>query len=133
MLSEDDPRGELALAALGQEAVEKASAVFVITAVHARSVVEYRARGDRFVTLEAGHVAQNLLLQAVALGLAAVPIGAFEVDEVWAGLELPRKHRPLYLVAVGNPRGGASRAAAGEDRGVHGLTCVDSPMLVAAG
>lgn len=103
LLSEDDPRGGLALAALGQEAVEKAAAVFVITAVHARSAVKYGARGDRFVTLEAGHVAQNLLLQAVALGLAAVPIGAFENDEVWAVLELPRKRRPLYLVAVGNP------------------------------
>ncbi len=104
VLSEDDPRGELALAALGQEAVEKAAAVFVITAVRARSAVKYGARGERFVTLEAGHVAQNLLLQAVALGLAAVPIGAFEDDEVRAVLELPRKRRPLYLVAVGNSR-----------------------------
>ncbi len=53
--------------------------------------------------LEAGHAAQNLLLQAVSLGLAAVPIGAFHDDEVQRVLGLPNDHQPLYLIPVGHP------------------------------
>jgi nitroreductase len=53
--------------------------------------------------LEAGHVGQNLLLQAVALGLAAVPVGAFDGGELRAVLALPPGREPLYLVAIGRP------------------------------
>jgi nitroreductase len=55
------------------------------------------------VYLEAGHAAQNLLLQAVALGLGAVPIGAFYDDELQVALSLPVDHKPLYLIPVGHP------------------------------
>ena len=48
--------------------------------------------------MEAGHVAQNLLLQAVALGLGAVLVGAFEVKWV---LNLSRDEVPLYLIPIG--------------------------------
>jgi nitroreductase len=54
--------------------------------------------------MEAGHAAQNLLLQAVTLGLAAVPIAAFEGEEAHEGLSLPAEHQPLYLIPVGAPR-----------------------------
>jgi nitroreductase len=56
--------------------------------------------------MEAGHAAQNLLLEAVALHLGAVPIGAFYDEEVQAALGLPSDHEPLYLVPVGHPRDG---------------------------
>jgi nitroreductase len=56
------------------------------------------------VQLEAGHAAQNLLLQAVALGLGAVPIGAFEDEKVQEALGLPADQEPLYLIPVGHPR-----------------------------
>jgi nitroreductase len=49
-------------------------------------------------------VVQNVLLQAVALKLGAVPIGAFSDDLVQAALGLPADHRPLYLLPVGHPR-----------------------------
>jgi nitroreductase len=62
-------------------------------------------RGPRYVHLEAGHAAQNLLLQAVALGLGAVPIGAFDDDRLSRALGLPADHRPLYLIPVGRPAG----------------------------
>jgi nitroreductase len=54
--------------------------------------------------MEAGHAAQNLLLQATVLGLASVPIAAFEDDRVRAALELPPDHEPLYLIPVGHRR-----------------------------
>ncbi|MFN3308127.1 MAG: nitroreductase family protein [Anaerolineales bacterium] len=43
------------------------------------------------------------MLQATALGLGSVPIGAFYDEGVQAALYLPTDHRPLYLVPVGYP------------------------------
>ncbi|HJX38988.1 MAG TPA: nitroreductase family protein [Anaerolineae bacterium] len=51
-----------------------------------------------------GHAARNLLLQAVAMDLGAVPIGAFYDEQVGDALGLPADHRPLYLIPVGHPR-----------------------------
>jgi nitroreductase len=48
-------------------------------------------------------VAENLLLQAVALGLGGVPIGAFHDDKVKEALKLPEDQEPLYLIPVGHP------------------------------
>jgi SagB-type dehydrogenase family enzyme len=102
----DDRRAALYEAALSQEAVLRAPAVFVVTAVYARTEQKYGAeRSPRYVHLEAGHAAQNLLLEAVALGLGAVPIGAFHDEQVQEALGLPPDHEPLYLIPAGHPRG----------------------------
>lgn len=99
-----DAREALYRAALRQEAVRQAPAVFVVTAVYARTSAKYGAeRSPRYVHLEAGHAAQNLLLQAMALDLGAVPIGAFYDEDVQAALGLPADHEPLYLIPVGHP------------------------------
>jgi SagB-type dehydrogenase family enzyme len=100
----DDARQALYEAGLRQEPIRQAPTVFVVTAVYARTAARYgEERGPRYVHLEAGHAAQNLLLQAVALGLGAVPIGAFDDEEVQAALGLPPDHEPLYLIPVGHP------------------------------
>ena len=104
LLAERDLRSELAAAALEQPAVRGAPLTLVIAAVYARTTGKYGSRGRRFVELEAGHVTQNVLLQAVALGLAAVPIGSFDDQRLAHTLRLPREHAPLYIVAVGHPR-----------------------------
>jgi SagB-type dehydrogenase family enzyme len=98
-----DLRPALARAALGQSAVEEAAAILVVTGVPARTAAEYGARAERYVALEAGHACQNALLQAVALGLGAVPIGAFLDDRVSGALELTSEQVPLYLIPVGRP------------------------------
>jgi nitroreductase len=54
--------------------------------------------------MEAGHAAQNLLLQAVALDLGVVPIGAFNDDHLSEILGLPDHEAPLYLIPIGHPR-----------------------------
>jgi len=91
-------------AALRQDPIMDAPAVFVIAAVYERTAVKYgKERSPRYVHLEAGHAAQNLLLQAVALDLGAVPIGAFYDDEVKKVLALPQDQQPLYLIPVGHP------------------------------
>jgi nitroreductase len=57
----------------------------------------------RYADFEAGHAGQNLLLQAVALDLGAVPIGSFDDAAVCRLLELPAGEKPRYLFAVGRP------------------------------
>jgi SagB-type dehydrogenase family enzyme len=90
-------------AGLKQDWIREAPAVFVIAAVYARTAVKYGDRAKRYVHLEAGHVAENLLLQAVALGLGGVPVGAFHDDKVHDALGLPKDQEPLYLIPVGHP------------------------------
>jgi len=97
----DDLRPDLSRAALSQETIACAPAVFVITAAVGRTAVKYGPRAERYCFLEAGHMAQNVLLQATALGLCGVPIGAFEDAGVARVLKLPPGLQPLYLVAVG--------------------------------
>ncbi len=106
-----DHRSRLAAAALDQEAVAKAPATVVVTADPAVLAERYRSRSTRYCVLEAGHVAQNILLEAVALGLAAVPVGAFDDEAVRAAVELPPEHLALYLVPVGEPRSGTDSDA----------------------
>jgi SagB-type dehydrogenase family enzyme len=100
-----DRRPELYAAALSQATVLEAPAVLVIAAVVERTERKYGAeRSPRYVHLEAGHAAQNILLQAVALDLGAVPIGAFYDNQVQQALALPADHQPLYLIPAGHPR-----------------------------
>lgn len=106
VISEGDAREQLYQAALNQEPVRQAPAVFVITAVYGRTAKKYgEQRSPRYVHLEAGHAAQNLLLEAISLGLGAVPIGAFHDSEVQQALGLPTDHEPLYLIPAGPPQG----------------------------
>jgi SagB-type dehydrogenase family enzyme len=99
---QEDPRQALAAASLGQSAVAHAGAVIVIAADRSRTAQRYGERAERYVMMEAGHCAQNLLLQATALGLGAVPIGAFEDQRVDRLLGLPARQQAIYLVAVGH-------------------------------
>ena len=98
-----DVRSEIARAALSQEFIKQAPVTIIIAAVYERVTNKYGiARGTRYVHMEAGHAAQNLLLQAAALNLGSVPVGAFEDDEIARILRLPSDHAPLYLLPVGH-------------------------------
>jgi SagB-type dehydrogenase family enzyme len=65
--------------------------------------VEYGSRATRYCLLEAGHIAQNLLLQATALSLGGVPVGAFDDDRIRRLLSASRELHPAYLVPIGYP------------------------------
>jgi SagB-type dehydrogenase family enzyme len=99
-----DRRRELADAALGQTAALEAPAVLVLAALYARTARKYGARAERYVHIEVGHAAQNVYLQAQALGLGTVIIGAFDDDAVRRVLELAEPEAPLALLPVGVPR-----------------------------
>ncbi len=73
----------------------------VIAAVYERATRKYGERGIRYVHLEAGHVAQNICLQAAALNLGVVTVGVFYDEQVKAVLSLPDEEQPLYIISVG--------------------------------
>ena len=98
-----DIRRELSRAALDQTSITQAAAIFAVSAVYERIRSKYGDRGIRYAHMEAGHAAQNLLLQAVALGLGAVLVGAFNDGKVKRLLNLSQQETPLYLIPVGKP------------------------------
>lgn len=103
-LLDGDQRPALKTAANGQQTMGVAGATFVITAAFEKTAKKYGDSAERFCTLEAGHIAQNILLQATALHLGCVPAGAFDADQVAKALKLPSEQRVLYLVVVGRQR-----------------------------
>jgi len=96
-----DKRRDVFQAALRQEAIINAPVVMVITGVVERTAARYGERAPRFVYLEAGHVAQNVCLQAVGLDIGTVVIGAFDDDGIKRALQLAENESPLYLMPLG--------------------------------
>ena len=104
VILDKDVKEDLANVALGQSAVAEAAVDIVITAEYERTTGKYGERGNRYVHLEAGHIAGNILLQVTSLSLGAVPIGAFNDDSVVEILNISSEFRPLYIVPIGKPK-----------------------------
>jgi len=98
---EGDRRHRLAAAARGQEWIAAGALVLAVAGIYRRTAAHYGSRAERYVHIEVGHVAQNVYLQAVALDLGTVVVGAFDDDAVAAALGLPAGERPLALLPVG--------------------------------
>ena len=81
-----------------------APVTIAIAAVYGRTVSKYGQRAERYVHMEVGHAAQNVHLQAVALDLGTVVVGAFDDAEVKRVLTLAANEQPLCLLPVGRPR-----------------------------
>ncbi|MCX7718723.1 MAG: SagB/ThcOx family dehydrogenase [Candidatus Sumerlaeaceae bacterium] len=97
-----DLRREIAAAALSQQWIADAPVIVAISAVYERTAARYgRQRATRYVDMEAGHAAQNLYLQAEALGLGTCSVGAFDDSRVRTVLGLPPQETPLLLLPVG--------------------------------
>lgn len=91
----------LTAAAFDQQFVSAAPTVLVITGIRARTEAKYGAVAGDLMNREAGHVAQNILLQATALGLSITPVGGFDPVAVERLLALPIGEEVLYLIPVG--------------------------------
>lgn len=101
MIADKDVRQQLAGAALGQSSVKNGAIDIVFTAVYQRITRKYGDRGIKYVHMEIGHAAQNVCLQATAMNLGVVTIGAFNDKEVKKLLNLPKDEEPLYIIPVG--------------------------------
>lgn len=94
-------------------AIRDAAAIVFAAAVFWRARFKYGQRGYRFALLEAGHVAQNILLAATALGLASVPLGGFFDRQVNEFLDLDGLHdAALYVLPIALTAAGASAVEA---------------------
>lgn len=96
-----DLRADVRAGALDQDALAQAPLILALWGVESRTAARYGPRARSFVLLEAGHAAQNVLLQAVALDLASVPIGAFDADQLRRTLGAGRDEELLYLLPIG--------------------------------
>ncbi len=96
-----DVQSALCLAALHQQWVAEAAMVLVVVADYQRTTAKYGQRGMRYVYMEVGHVAQNIYLQCVPLGLGTVFVGAFYDEQVKSVLKLPLQEEPLAILPIG--------------------------------
>ncbi|MFO7967149.1 MAG: SagB/ThcOx family dehydrogenase [Archaeoglobaceae archaeon] len=103
-VKQGDIREELARAAVGQQVVKAAPIDIVITGITSRTAQKYGSRAERYVHLEAGHVAQNIYLQCESLNLNTVSIGAFSDDDIRSLLSVNEEYTPLYVMPVGRKR-----------------------------
>jgi len=98
-----DIRPMLSTAAFGQQVVQNSPCTFIISGSVRKLEAKYRGRGEKLIYLETGHIAQNIHLQAVSLGLGSVPIGVFDPKSAAAICKLTEDLEVLYLVSTGIP------------------------------
>lgn len=100
-----DIRGGLAVTTLMQEAVANAPCDIIIAGSARMLAARYGVDAGRYMLLEAGHIAQNIQLQAVSLSLGSVSIGTFNIRNVVGICNLPLDMEPLLIICVGYPAG----------------------------
>jgi len=84
---------------------DAAPLILTFTAVWESNCEKYGDFGYYLGMLEAGHMAQNVLLVATALNLSACPLGRFNDAAVTRILDLNTSiEQPLYAIAVGHKK-----------------------------
>ena len=112
-----DIRIELSKAALNQRFVAQAACDIIIAGSVKDVAARYGKKARTYTILEAGHIAQNVLLQAVTLDLAAVPVGAFNMGPVKRLCRMTTDLEPFYIIPVGYPA--TPKLKEGNDKGVE--------------
>ena len=100
---EGDFRQTLCEAALDQHFIATSPVSMVVCALFSRTTSRYGRRGERYIHMEAGHLGQNISLQAIAIDLATVMVGAFHDEEVSMVLKTEPQIKPLYIIPIGKP------------------------------
>jgi SagB-type dehydrogenase family enzyme len=98
-----DFRRQITKACLDQEMAGDAQVAFVLSCIFSRVCYKYGERGYRYGLIEAGHIGQNIYLEATSLGLGAVAMGAFYDDKLNELLEIDGENEAaIYVLAVGS-------------------------------
>jgi nitroreductase len=114
VVRDESTKKGLAQAALDQWFLSEAPVVFVVCADPERSAARYGDRGRYLYAFQDTAAAtENLLLAAVASGLGACWVGAFDEQAASRALDLPAHLRPVAIVPVGYAAGHPS---SGPDR-----------------
>jgi SagB-type dehydrogenase family enzyme len=101
-VSDRDITDDLSRAAFSQTFVGSSPLILIISAQPQVTTAKYGQRGIRYIYMEAGHVSQNIYLQATRLGLGTVAVGAFYDQDLKDLLQQPAD--PLYIMPVGKPK-----------------------------
>ena len=88
-------------------AVANAPCDIIVAGSVRKLAAKFRKEAKKYMLLEAGHIAQNIQLQAVCLGLGSVTVGGFDIRSVSKVCKLPKNLEPLYIICVGYPAGQA--------------------------
>jgi SagB-type dehydrogenase family enzyme len=104
LLKAGDARKSLCDSAYGQAYITQAPVDIVIAGDVAKCAKRYGDRAPRYVAMEAGHIGQNISLEAVTLGLGTVMIGAFDDEKANEVLGLPDNLSTFYIIPVGYPK-----------------------------
>lgn len=111
-----DESAEVASFMVQPDLCRRAAVTLLLTAVFVRSVFKYGDRGYRFVLMEAGHLAQNMLLTAAAMGLAGVSIGGYVDRRADRYLRLDGVNESVvYVLHLGREKAGPGEDVAGDD------------------
>jgi SagB-type dehydrogenase family enzyme len=103
LVIDKDVRISVFNSSFNQRVVQKAPCTFILAANIKKVEAKYRNRGEKFTYMEAGHIAENIQLQAVTLGLGAVPIGVMDSKTIAQVCKMPDTLEVIYMVPVGNP------------------------------
>jgi SagB-type dehydrogenase family enzyme len=100
----NDARPELSQAANGQPWVKEAPVDIIITGNYQKMIDKYKDEklSTRFVDMEAGHVGENIYLEAESLNMVTVALGSFKDDSVHQILRIPGNEKTLYIYPVGH-------------------------------
>lgn len=113
VLSARPVREALGAATFLNETVSAAGATLLMVANFPRTKFKYGERGYRFALLEAGHIAQNMLLVAESLTLGALALGGFVDDRLNALVEADGCDRAVvYAILVGRRTAAEARDSA---------------------
>jgi SagB-type dehydrogenase family enzyme len=99
-LRNEDAGRDIVRATMGQRMHAEAPVAFIWTAIFQRSKFRYHDRAYRYIYLDAGHIAQNLALAAVGLGLASCQVGAYFDDEVNALIGVDGTEESVIYMSV---------------------------------
>ncbi len=101
IVSNEDISENLAKAALNQSFIKEASAALIVSAFFKKTTDRYGERGIQYVYIEAGHLSQNVYLQAESLNLLTVAVGAFNEEDIKEIVKMEEKETPIYIMPIG--------------------------------
>ncbi|MCK4501193.1 SagB/ThcOx family dehydrogenase [Candidatus Babeliales bacterium] len=101
LIIDDNQQDKIFQAGNQQSALKQPAATLILTGTYARTQKKYGTRSTRYVHMEAGHASQNIYLQATAMNLGTVAIGAFSDTAIKNLMGLPIGEQPLYLMPIG--------------------------------
>lgn len=110
----DQPRRFLVFDGSDAEALERARACLspgnawalkapVLMLSVARDTFEQNGKPNRWAQHDTGLATENLLLQAVELGLAAHPMAGYDADRTRSEFGIPEGFTPIAMIAIGYP------------------------------